>query len=112
MIDTLKQAVVDHMRSVYDAAGHYAVVMGKWKSEDDDASVILTRPQHMDSSVTTRQHDHTVTSVICHLCHDSVISLRELIRIKFNIHNVVLLILVCNLPPRSTQLSTLCVMVK
>jgi len=66
VIDTLKQAVVDHMRSVYSAAAAgCTVVVGKWKRGDDDAFVILNRQQHTAQSPLST-HQHLVTG-ICHL---------------------------------------------
>ena len=64
--DILKQAVVDHLCSVHGAAvaAHCTVVIGKWKSGDADASVILSTPLCSDDSPPHTQQHAVITDIL------------------------------------------------
>jgi len=83
LIGLLKQAVVDHMQSLYNADAR--CVVGKWKPDDDDVSVILGRPQRMDNSKTTRQQ--LVPSAICTLNSPKPGPVWILFEIYHNVHS-------------------------
>ena len=65
MFDILKQAVVNHMGSVYnvDSATQCTVVIRKYKSDDSDICVTFGR-QLPDSNITVSTQQHSVTAVI------------------------------------------------
>ena len=65
VFDILKQAVVDHIRSVYDVDGatQCTVVIRKCKSSDSDLCVTLGR-RPPDNAVTVGTHQHHVTTLI------------------------------------------------
>jgi len=64
MFDILRQAAVDHIRSVYDvdATAQCTVVIRKCKSDDSDVYVTIGRPQEIDS-----YHQHLVMTA-CDIC--------------------------------------------
>lgn len=71
MFDILKQAVVDHIRSLYDvdSATQCTVVIRKCKSNDSDIYVTLgRRPPDTDVTVGTQQHPVTTVIFLYKIC--------------------------------------------
>jgi len=66
MYDVLTEAVVGHIKSVYDvdAAAHCAVVIGKRKATDDDVSVTFST-RRLDSTLSSHSHSVLMTVHSC-----------------------------------------------